>query len=133
MQLRDVIVGPAVEEIVVAEEQLRAAQLAGDMHTLSRLIDDDLLFTGPNGELATKAQDLDAYRSGTVRFLAHDPQELRVRPVGPDVMVASLRARLEVSVAGTVAKGTYRYTRVWARGAHGDWRVVGGHVSQVAT
>jgi hypothetical protein len=28
-------------------------------------------------------------------------------------------------------RGTYRYTRVWAREAGEDWRVVGGHVSEV--
>jgi hypothetical protein len=36
-----------------------------------------------------------------------------------------------VEVAGTLVRGTYRYTRVWAREGGGPWRVVGGHVSAV--
>jgi ketosteroid isomerase-like protein len=56
---------------------------------------------------------------------------LRVRRAGPDVAVASLRARLEVEVQGEPVSGTYRYTRVWARENGSSWRVVGGHVSQV--
>lgn len=123
-----------VAEIVALEARLRAAQLAGDVAALGALIDDDLLFTGPDGQLATKAADLAGYASGAVRFRAHEPEELRVRRAGPDAAVTALRARLAVEVGGTVVGGTYRYTRVWARtagGAGAPWRVVGGHVSAV--
>src|SRR4030095_12581041 len=103
-----------------------------DVAALTRLIDDDLLFTGPDGQLGTKAQDLEAHRSGAIRFRVHEPEELRIRRISNDVAVAALRARLEVEVAGTVVRGPYRYTRVWAREAGGPWRVVGGHVSEVS-
>ena len=118
-------------EIVACEAELRAAQLAADTAALDRLISDALLFTGPDGELATKAQDLEAHGSGVVRFRAHEPEELRVRRVGDDVVVCALRTRLAVEVAGTLHRGTYCYTRVWAREGGGPWRVVGGHVSEV--
>lgn len=118
-------------EIAGCEANLRAAQLAADVTALDQLIGDELLFTGPDGQLATKAQDLDAHRSGLVRFRAHVPEELRVRRIGADVAVAALRATLTVEVAGTLVQGTYRYTRVWARDATGAWRVVAGHVSPV--
>jgi hypothetical protein len=42
-----------------------------------------------------------------------------------------LRARLAVEVGGTLFRGTYRYTRVWAREGGGPWRVVAGHVSEI--
>jgi ketosteroid isomerase-like protein len=118
-------------EIVALEARLRTAQLAADVQELGQLIDDDLLFTGPDGQLGTKAQDLAAHGSGAVRFREHEPEELRVRRVGSDVAVVALRARLAVEVAGSVVRGTYRYTRVWSRGKDGAWRVVGGHVSEV--
>ena len=54
-----------------------------------------------------------------------------MRRVGSDVAVVALRARLGVTVDGTLVRGTYRYTRVWAREAGRPWRVVGGHVSAV--
>jgi ketosteroid isomerase-like protein len=132
-ELQAVLVGSADPEIVALEAELRAAQLAADVPVLERLIADELLFTGPDGQLGTKAQDLEAHGSGLVRFRSHLPEELRVRRVGADVAVTALRARLEVDVSGTRVGGTYRYTRVWARQADGKWRVVGGHVSQVPT
>jgi ketosteroid isomerase-like protein len=130
-ELRGVLVGEADPAIVAAESRLRAAQLAADVAALDALIADALLFTGPDGQLGTKAQDLAAHASGLVRFREHAPEELRVRAVGPDVAIAALRARLAVEVAGTLVRGTYRYTRVWAREGAGGWRVVGGHVSEV--
>ncbi|HEU4562542.1 MAG TPA: nuclear transport factor 2 family protein [Longimicrobium sp.] len=125
------LLGAPDPEIVALEERLRAAQLAADVEALDSLISNALLFTGPDGQLATKADDLAAHRSGAVRFRAHEPEELRVRRIGADVAVAALRARLAVEVAGTRVEGTWRYTRVWAREDDGQWRVTGGHVSEV--
>lgn len=129
--LSAVLVGPSDTELVELEARLRDAQLTADVATLDALIADNLLFAGPDGELATKKQDLDAHASGAVRFREHHPEELRVRRIGTDVAVTSLRARLAVEVANNLTRGTYRYTRVWAREANGPWRVVGGHVSPV--
>jgi ketosteroid isomerase-like protein len=126
-----VLIGDPEPEFVALEARLRRAQLDADVDTLDALISERLLFTGPDGEIATKAQDLAAHGAGTVRFRAHEPRELRVRRVGTDVAVTALRARLEVEVAGELVTGDVRYTRVWARGDDGAWRVVGGHVSLV--
>jgi hypothetical protein len=117
-------------EIASLEAQLRQAQLDADVDTLDALISERLLFTGPDGQLATKAQDLDAHRSGLVRFREHVPEDLRARRVGDDVAITALKARLVVEVAGEIHRGTFRYTRVWAREG-GAWRIVGGHVSAV--
>jgi ketosteroid isomerase-like protein len=87
-----------------------------------------LLFTGPDGALATKADDLAAYRGGIMRVSAHEPEELRVRRVGADVAVVALRTRMSGSYGGAPFSGTARYTRVWAREAD-RWRIVGGHVT----
>jgi ketosteroid isomerase-like protein len=123
-----VLVGPYDAEIVALEADIRAAQLAADVAALDRLIADELLFTGPDGRLGTKAQDLAAHGSGAVRMREHEPTELRIRRVGADAAVVALRARLAVEVNGSVVRGTYRYTRIWAR-EHGSWRVAGGHVA----
>jgi ketosteroid isomerase-like protein len=128
-----VLVGVPDSEIVGLETRLRAAQLAADPVALETLLSDDLLFVGPDGHLATKRQDLEAHASGSVRFREHVPEDLRVRRVGADVAIAVLRARLAVDVAGVTHRGTYRYTRVWARDAEGAWRVVGGHVSPLSS
>ena len=129
--IEQVLVGPRDPEIVALEARIRAAQLSADVAELDALIAEPLLFTGPDGQLGTKQQDLDAHASGVVRFRSHEPEELRIRRVGEDVAVTALRARLTVEVGEHTVQGTFRYTRVWAREGGGPWRVVGGHVSGV--
>ena len=126
--LRLVLVGIDDPDVVRLEAELRAAQLEADVSALDRLISEDLLFTGPDGSLGTKAQDLAAHGSGVVRFREHLPLELRIRRVGADVAVVALLTSLAVDVEGQPNRGTFRYTRVWAREG-GSWRVVGGHVA----
>jgi ketosteroid isomerase-like protein len=130
-EMEAVLVGGSDPEIAHLESRMRRAQLSADVEALDALIADELLFTGPAGDIGTKAQDLEAHRSGAVRFHEHDPQELRIRRAGPNVAVTALRARLRVEVGGAVVSGTYRYTRVWAQESDGKWQVVGGHVSEV--
>jgi ketosteroid isomerase-like protein len=129
--MQTAVIGEADPEIVACEARLRAAQMAADVAALDQLISEDLLFAGPDGTLGTKAQDLEAHGSGVVRFRRHQPDELRVRMVGANVAVTSLRTKLAVEVAGTLHQGTYRYTRVWAREGGMPWRVVGGQVSRL--
>ena len=123
-----VLVGNADYEIVELEAALRLAQLNSDVTELDRLISEDLLFTGPDGKLATKSDDLAAHPSGGVQIQEHEPTELRIRRFGSDVAIVALCTRMLVSVRGTPVQGTFRYTRVWAR-ENGSWRVVGGHVA----
>jgi ketosteroid isomerase-like protein len=105
--------------------------LSGDLQALSILIAEDLLFAGPDGSLIGKNMDLEAYRSGLVKFLRHEPLELHVRRPAPDVAVVSLKAKLAVTVGGEVAEGQYRYIRVWHRQDEGQWEVVAGQVGPV--
>ena len=131
--MQAVTLGTADPLIVALEAELRLAQLRADVPVLDRLIAEELLFTGPDGQLGTKAEDLAAHESGVVRFRTHEPQELRVRAVGDDVRVAALRAFLTVEVGGTPYSGVYRYTRVWARERGSPWRIVAGHVCAVTS
>lgn len=119
------------ERIAALEAELRAAQLASDTAALDRLISADLLFTGPDGRLASKADDLAAHRGGIIRIRTHEPQEMRMRRVGEDVVVVALLTRIAGSYAGQEFGGSARYTRVWAREADGEWRIVAGHVAPV--
>jgi ketosteroid isomerase-like protein len=120
------------DEIISAlEDELRAAQLSSDVAVLGRLIHDDLLFTGPSGALATKAEDLAMHASGQVRFTLHAPEDLRIRHVGADVSIVALRTRLAGTFMEQPFSGVFRYTRVWAR-ENGQWQIVGGHVSAVS-
>lgn len=123
---------PLDDSVIAAlESKLRDAQLSSDVQALEALISEDLLFTGPDGQLITKAADLGAYATGFVKFVTHEPEELRVRWLSLSTAITALRARIHVKVNGEDVQQTVRYTRIWSSEADGAWRVVGGHVSAV--
>lgn len=116
------------DTISALEAELRMAQLASDVAALDRLVDDALVFTGPDGSLVGKADDLALHREKAVRFTVHVPEDMRILPVTDDVVVVALRTRLAGQFMGQEFSGVFRYTRVWARRSN-SWRIVAGHVS----
>ena len=109
---------------------MREAQLAGDVETLGLLIDDTLVFTGPDGAIYGKQDDLDAHRRGLIRITQLAPSEERVQEFG-GIVVISVRMNMRGTFNGAEFEGPFRYTRVW-RDTGDGWRVVAGHVSAIA-
>jgi ketosteroid isomerase-like protein len=112
-----------------AEIALRQAQLVGDIESLDRLLDDELTFTGPDGLLYGKRDDLDAYRAGAIRITKLEPSEEQVQDFG-DIAVVSVRMEMRGSFQGADFGGPFRYTRIWRR-SNRAWRIVAGHVSPI--
>ena len=112
-----------------AETALRQAQLHGDVAALDKVLDEDLVFTGPDGLMYSKRDDLDAHRNGSIRITQLVPSEEHVQEFG-DIVVLSVRMEMRGSFQGTEFAGPFRYTRVWHNTENG-WRVVAGHVSAV--
>lgn len=121
--------GMPEESLRQAEEALRRAQLSGDVEALARLVDEELVFTGPDGLLYGKGDDLEAHREGWVRITRLEPSEERVQRFG-SVAVISVRMEMAGTYRGEPFAGPFRYTRVWCERPDG-WRVVAGHVSAV--
>lgn len=111
-----------------AEEALRTAMLAGDVDALDQLLDDDLLFVAPNGDLARKEDDLENYRSKAQSIDSHVPRDLTIALHGEDIAIVSVVVDLAGQFRGQAFAGTFRYTRTWRRAAHGTWRIIGGAV-----
>lgn len=116
-------------EIARAEEALRAAMLAGDVTALSALIDDRLVFTGPDGTVIGKDQDLSAHASGVLKLTQNDLTEGQFHPVG-DMVLATTKATLAGTFGDMSIDGNYAYTRLWSR-ASKQWRVIAGQAARV--
>ena len=113
------------------EEALRQAQLASDVQELDRLVDDELVFIGPNGAVYGKQDDLDAHRRGLIRITRLEPSEESIKRFG-SIAVVSVRMEMTGTFEGAAFAGPFRYTRVWRAGPTG-WRIVAGHVSAILT
>jgi hypothetical protein len=121
----------AVDELRAAERRLQRAQLTSDVATLDQLIDDRLIFTGPDGRHYTKLDDLRVHRSGQQSMTRVDEDELTALVVG-DTGITWFLGTLEGAMAGEPFRARVRYTRTWIRTGTG-WRLIAAHVSAAAS
>jgi len=119
----------AVDSILAAEEELRQAMMKNDVAELDRLIDDDLIFTGFNGALVTKAMDLESHRLRLLRATRIEPSERVIRHYG-ELAVVIVRMDFEGTYAGESTNEAMRYTRIW-RNTPAGWRLVVGHMGRI--
>ena len=120
---------PPDASLLACEAALRKAQLTSNVEELDRLVDDALVFTGPNGAVYGKQNDLDTHRHDLIRITRLDPSEERIQRFG-NIAVVSVRMEMSGTFEGAPFAGPFRYTRVWR--AHEDgWRIVAGHVGAV--
>ncbi|MEU7581722.1 nuclear transport factor 2 family protein [Streptomyces sp. NPDC041068] len=113
----------------VAERRLQAAQLASDVNVLDELIDDAGQFTGPDGNLHSKQDDLRAHATGHQVLTRLDEEDLQVLATAYTGVTWFL-GTLEGSVGGQPLAARIRYTRTWVRGRTG-WKVIAAHATFV--
>jgi ketosteroid isomerase-like protein len=112
-----------------AEGRLQAAVRSGDAGALELLLDDRVVYTGPDGSTMTKEDDLAAHRSRVLVVDAFEQQELHVTVAG-STGITRVLAGLEGTAGGQAFTARLRYTRAWVH-ADGAWRVLAAHASAV--
>lgn len=118
------------DSLVAAERRLQAAQLASDVPALADLLDEHVLFTGPDGNLYTRDDDLRVHRTGHQKMTRVDEEDLTVRTFGDDVGVTYFLGTVEATIDGVDVAERMRYTRTW-RYHDGRWRIISAHASFV--
>jgi ketosteroid isomerase-like protein len=111
-----------------AERQLQAAQLAGDVDALDRLLDDRLVAIGPDGARYSKHDDLTAHRSrsSVVSTLVEEGLEVLVAgSTGVTFFVGTLSG----TFGGQPMSARLRYTRTWVHDGATGWRILAAHVA----
>lgn len=112
------------------EAALRAAMLANDVDALDALLDDELIFTIPSGDIISKHDDLSAHRARLLRLDVLDRQEMHAHAI-EEMILTTTKAALAGRFDGSAFNGTFAYTRLWRRSENDTWRVIAGHASQI--
>jgi ketosteroid isomerase-like protein len=111
------------------ERALRNAMLANDVETLADLLDDELVFTGPDGQVLSKEDDLSVHREKLLRLDQLDVYETQAHRIG-DMILTTTKALLAGHFGSTSFSGSFAYTRLW-RQAGARWRIVAGHAAKI--
>ena len=121
---------PNTDGLLRAERRLQAAQLAGDVEALDRLLDDRLVAIGPDGSRFSKDDDLAAHRSGSSLVSELVEESLEVVVAG-STGVTFVVVRVSGTFGGRPMSARLRYTRTWGHDGQLGWRIVGAHISVV--
>lgn len=118
-------------QVIDNEKKLLSAMKTNNVELLDQLLHDELLFNGPSGETATKAMDLENYRSGNINLHTLESSDLMLNMVADDVVVA-VTVEILGNYLGQEIDGKFRYLRVWKL-FENNWKVIAGSVVTLNT
>ena len=116
-------------QILDLEHQRQQAQLRGDWRTIARLNAPDFTEIAGTGLIRTGAQNVEAMRSGVLKFDKVDYSDQEVRLYGNVAIVTGIGHR-SGSFGGSAFEQRFRYTRIYAR-QEGGWRVVFAQTTRI--
>jgi len=112
------------------EELWRIAQLNDDVAQMDRLLSEDYVGITLNGQVVTKAQQLERTRARQLVLTKIQLNDLKIKLIGSTAVVTS-EANVDGSNDGTPIHGTYRYTRVYTRVPNGGWKITNFEATRV--
>jgi ketosteroid isomerase-like protein len=122
--------GNVEQSIKAMSEQLNQAALKGDVATYDELLADDYISIGILGGTTTKADILENYKSGKVKFEAVDVLDMKVRVYGDSALV-NYTANVKGHFGATDISGHWRVVRVWVK-RKGQWQSVSFQATRIA-
>jgi ketosteroid isomerase-like protein len=120
----------AREEVEALEAQWKQASVANDLATMDKLLSDDYLGVTINGELVTKAQQLDRMRSHDFSLDSLDISDMKIKVIGQIAIVNAL-AQVQGTAEGHPLHGNFRYVRVYQHLPTGLWKITSFEVTRV--
>jgi ketosteroid isomerase-like protein len=112
----------AKDEVLQIERERNSAIINGDAAALERMTSDDYTFITLRGELRTKAEIIQGFKSGSFHYDSREISDLNVRIYGSTAVVTG-RSNQKGRENGRDYSGDYRFTRVYSKQG-GQWRSV---------
>jgi len=121
--------GSTEQQIKTLGEQLNAANLKGDTSFLEKVLADDYTGVRGDGSVLTKAQEIEKYKSGAIKYETNEIKDLKIRVYGHTAVSTSLSFSKNIR-DGKEHIGTTRNIRVWVK-RQGAWKCVAYQTTRV--
>jgi ketosteroid isomerase-like protein len=102
---------------------------AGEIGALRRVLADEYTCTSRDGEISSKAEDLESYKTNQIRIESADFLEQKVRVIDNNTAVETGKIRYVGTNAGKPFDMTKRYTTTWVFSDR--WQIIADHTSMV--
>jgi Domain of unknown function (DUF4440) len=118
------------EQIRTLHDQTRQAVLHGDADFLEKHLASKYLGIGGDGRLRTKAETIQEFKSGAIKYESLEEHDVKVDAYGNAAVVNSM-ASVTLTANGKPIKGDFRTTSVYVKQG-GDWKEVAFQATPVA-
>ncbi len=121
----------AVEEQIEALHRERwQAALHDDAGFFEKQLADQYFGVGADGRLRTKAETVENFKSGAIKYEAIDEHDVKVDTYG-DAAIMNSTTSVKATIQGKPVNGNYRGTFVYVK-ERGNWREVAFQLTPVA-
>ena len=118
----------AEEDLLKLENEFAEAIVKNDLEGIGRLVTDDWIIIGPDGEIVDRARFFEVIKSGTLTHDMMESEDLRVRVFGDSAVVTAL-TRTRGKFMGQDFSTQERATDVFVK-RDGRWQCVLSHLTR---
>jgi len=121
---------PAQQEVIKFERDACKAFLDADVPALERVLTPDFTLTLSNGEVSTRADEINELRTGKVHYDVFENYDMLARLYGDDVAVVVGKTRVKGTAEGKPFDRVVQFTDTLIK-REGHWQLAAGHVSRI--
>ena len=121
---------PGEQEVLQFERDACKAFLGADVAALERVLTPEFTLTLSNGEVNTRADEINELRSKKVRYDVFENYDMLVRLYGDDVAVVLGKTRVKGTADGKPFDRVVQFTDTLIK-RDGRWQLAAGHVSRI--
>ena len=110
----------AVEKV---DDEIWDAGRKGDAAVFEKILDDSYVRIGGDGRMFTKAETVDVYKSGRLKWDTIDLKNRKVRVYG-NTAIVTREDNVKGHMGSNEISGTYRTTVVYVKMKNGQWQDV---------
>src|SRR5216110_995335 len=121
---------PAQTEVLQFERDACKAFLDADLAALERVLTPDFTLTLSNGEVSTRADEINELRGGKVHYDIFENYDMLARLYGNDTAVILGKTRVKGTADGKPFDRVVQFTDTLVK-RDGRWQLAAGHVSRI--
>jgi ketosteroid isomerase-like protein len=121
---------PPEREVLQFERDACKAFLDADVAALERVLTPDFTLTLSNGEVNTRADEINELRSGKVHYDVFENYDMLARLYDNDTAVVVGKTRVKGTADGKAFDRVVQFTDTLVK-RDGHWQVAAGHVSRI--
>jgi hypothetical protein len=121
---------PAERDVLQFERDACKAFLDADPAALERVLTADFTLTLSNGEVSTRADEINELRSGKVHYDVFENYDMKARLYGEKIAVVLGKTRVKGTAEGKPFDRVVQFTDTLIK-RDGRWQLAAGHVSRL--